>query len=228
MESNRYLLIEHGIIDPQHAIYCPVDAELGFHIRPHRDVLLEIHGGYAYMIKETNLIANAGDFDYFYANYHRGKIGGQINYHYRDYVRVNLSGDYYIWSSDSTVLDRPNWDLALRIDGRIDKHWSLYSDNHFEGSRLALAFDGSSNTFSTHRLAPRIDLNLGVQYEMWVGSKGERLKVKGEGEQILRPEPQPNLILFAQLNNFIHRKNEIYYGYRSQGINFLIGATFRF
>ena len=228
MESNRYLLIEHGIIDPQHATYAPVDAELGFHIRPHRDVLLEIHGGYAYMIKETNLIANAGDFDFFYANYQRGKIGGQLNYHYRDYVRVNLSGDYYIWSSDSTVLDRPNWDLALRIDGRIDKHWSLYSDNRFEGSRQALAYNESANTYTTHRLAPMVELNLGVQYEMWVGGKGEKLKVKGDGGQVLRPEPQPNLILFAQLNNWLHRKNEYYYGYRSQGINFLVGATFRF
>ena len=48
------------------------------------------------------------------------------------------------------------------------------------------------------------------------------------GEQILRPEPKPNLTLFFQLNNWLHRKNEIVYGYRSQGINCLIGATFRF
>ena len=37
-----------------------------------------------------------------------------------------------------------------------------------------------------------------------------------------------NLTLFFQLNNWLHRKNEIYYGYREQGINFLMGATFRF
>ena len=45
---------------------------------------------------------------------------------------------------------------------------------------------------------------------------------------LLRPEPKPNLTLFFQLNNWLHRKNEILYGYRSQGINFLLGATFRF
>ncbi|MBR4704271.1 MAG: hypothetical protein IKP02_01550 [Paludibacteraceae bacterium] len=230
MEENRYSLIHAGIIHPC-AAYVPVDAELGFHIRPHRDVLIELHGGYAYMMDEDYLIATAdtitplaplgikrpiGDFIHRHTNYQRGKIGGQLNYHYRDIVRINLNGDYFFWSGDTTVYDRPNWKLGLRIDGRIDKHWSVYSDNHFAGSRIALATDGE------HVLRPIVDLDLGVQYQMWVGSKGESSK------HILRPEPQPNLILFAQVNNWLHRKNEIYYGYRSQGINFLIGATFRF
>ena len=141
-----------------------------------------------------------------------------MNYHYRDVVRINLNGDYYFWKGDTTVYDRPDWDLGLRIDGRIDKHWSLYSDNHFAGSRRILATDGE------HILKPTIDLDLGLQYAMWVGG---RMKMKGEG-QVLRPEQKPNLILFFQLNNWLHRKNDIYYGYRSQGINFLLGATYRF
>ncbi|MBO7458013.1 MAG: hypothetical protein J6T80_01995 [Paludibacteraceae bacterium] len=243
MEENRYCLIHHGVIDHHFTSYTPVDAELGFHIKPYRDLLIEIHGGYAYMINQTNLIANtdsamyaplnmklfqAGDFDYFYADYQRGKVGGQLNYHYRDLVRVNLHGDYFFWRSDTTVYDRPNWELALRIDGRIDKHWSLYSDNYFAGARRALAYNGITDTYSEHTLRPTIELNLGVQYDMLVG------KAKANGNQstgdnlILRPEPKPNLTLFFQLNNWLHRKNEIYYGYRSQGINCLAGVTFRF
>lgn len=240
MEENRYRLIHQAILDHHFASYTPVDAELGFHIRPHRNLLVELHGGYAYMLKQMNLIANTdsamfaplnmklfapGDFNFFYATYQRGKIGGQMNYHYRDYVRVNLDGNYFIWKSDSTVLDRPNWELGLRIDGRIDQHWSLYSENRFEGSRKALVADGS-----IHRLKPRIDLNLGVQYEMWLNKNGkitEPSRQKNVGTT-LHPEPKPNLVLFAQLNDFIHHKNEIYYGYHTIGINFLIGATFRF
>ena len=237
MEENRYSMIHAGIIRPC-APYTPVDAELGFHIRPHRDVLIEIHGGYAYMMYEDFWIATAnsttvfeplnkplmaGDFIHDHAdNYQRGKIGGQLNYHYQDLVRVNLHGDYYIWKGDTTVYDRPNWELGLRIDGRINKNWSLYSDNHFAGKRLALTTDGE------HWLAPTIDLNLGLQYDMWVGKvKNESTKGK-TNNNALRPEPQPNLTLFFQLNNWLHRKNEIYYGYRSQGINFLLGATYRF
>jgi len=235
MEENRYSLIHAGIVHPC-AAYVPVDAELGFHIRPYRDLLIEIHGGYAYMMDEDYWIATAdtvtmlekvnikrplGEFVHRHVDLQRGKVGGQINYHKQDIVRINLYGDYYIWKSDTTVYDRPSWELGLRIDGRIDQHWSLYSDNHFEGERIVLATDGE------HTLRPVIDLNLGVQYDMWVGKKGERLKVKGEG-MVLRPEPKPNLTIFFQLNNWLHRKNDIYYGYRSQGINCLAGVTFRF
>lgn len=234
MEENRYSFIHAGIIHPC-TPYTPVDAEAGFHIRPHRDLLIEIHGGYAYMLDEDYMIATAdnastlapiniprplGEFIHRHTNYRRGKVGGQLNYHYRDIVRINLHGDYYFWNGDTTVYDRPNWDLALRIDGKINEHWSLYSDNHFKGSRLALATDGE------HILKPTIDLDLGLAYNMWVGkAKTEKLKVKG---QTLRPEPKPNLTLFLQINNWLHRKNEIFYGYRSQGINFLAGVTYRF
>ena len=240
MEENRYSLIHAGIVHPC-AAYVPVDAELGFHIRPYRDLLVEIHGGYAYMMDEDYWIATAdtntvgvheltmmkrpvGDFVHHHTDYQRGKIGGQINYHYRDIVRINVDGDYFIWKGDTTVYDRPNWELGVRIDGRVDKHWSLYSDNHFTGSRIACATDGD------HTLRPIIDLNLGLQYDMWVGKKvkGERVKVKAKGEQVLSPEPKPNLTFFFQLNNWLHRKNEYLYGYRSQGINFLLGATYRF
>ena len=240
MEENRYSLIHAGIIKPC-AAYTPVDAEVGFHIRPYRDLLIELHGGYAYMMHEDYWIATAdtnstftyssfsikmpkGDFIHAHADaYQRGKIGGQLNYHYRDIIRVNVDGDYYIWKGDTTVYDRPNWELGVRIDGRIDKHWSLYSDNHFAGKRIALATDGE------HTLRPTIDLNLGLQYDMWVGkAKATETKVKSKGEQVLRPEAKPNLSFFFQLNNWLHRKNEYLYGYRSQGINFLMGATFRF
>ena len=110
------------------------------------------------------------------------------------------------------------------MDGRIDEHWSLYSENRFEGSRIALATDGE------HTLRPIIELDLGVQYAVLVGKpKREQSQyIRESGEQVLRPEPQPNLVFFFQLNNWLHRKNEFYYGYRSQGINFLTGVTFRF
>ena len=235
MEENRYSLIHAGVVHPC-SPYTPVDAEVGFHIRPHRDLLLEIHGGYAYMMHEDYWIATVdtvtafaplgikrplGDFIHEHTNYQRGKVGGQINYHYRDVVRVNFNGDYYIWSGDTTAYDRPNWEMGLRIDGRIDEHWSLYSDNYFAGSRIALATDGE------HILKPTIELNLGLQYDAWVGKKAKGDLQKANGA-LLKPEPQPNLTLFFQLNNWLHRKNDILYGYRSQGINFLLGATYRF
>ena len=241
MEENRYRLIHAGIVEPHCASYTPVDAELGFHIRPYRDLLVEIHGGYAYMMHEDVWVATtdnavftplnipmmAGDFGYFHADYQRGKAGGQINYHYQDKVRINLNGDYYFWKGSKPVYDRPSWELDLRVDGRIDKNWSIYSDNHFSGGRKALSYSGMTNTYTEHMLKPILDLNLGVQYEMWVGNAA-RMQGRANSGQILRPEPQSNLTLFFQLNNWLHHKHEYYYGYRSQGINCLLGATYRF
>lgn len=263
MDSNPFRLMEAGVISGHVASYTPIDAEVGFHIRPYRDLMIELHGGYAHMLNQTTLIAvtdntttysssklnelmalHAGDLSYTYSDYSRGKIGGQINYHYKDIIRINLHGDYYFWNAlkhednsynynqhcqelhdlldnkHHTVYDRANWEIGLRIDGRIDKHWSLYSDNYFGGSRLALATDG------THKLKPTIELDLGVQYEMWVGKQAKM--VNEDGGTTVRPEPQPNLTLFFELNNFIHRKNDIYYGYQSQGINFRLGAIYKF
>lgn len=261
MENNRYRIIHAGIISHHPCSYKPVDAELGFHIRPYRDLLFEIHGGYSYEFDKLTLIANtvntttynavpgsvalmAGDFAYTYSNYGCGKVGGQINYHLQDKLRINLHGDYFFWQNfeheqtrytfvgedaavtnlaqSNKVYDRPNWKVGLRIDGRINKHWSVYSDNYFVGDRLALATDGE------HVLRPTIDLNAGVEYCMLVGKKNNNRQSPITNELTLRPEPEPNLSFFFQLNNWLHRKNEIYYGYRSQGINFLAGITFRF
>ena len=235
MEENRYRLIHAGITEHHSVAYTPIDAELGFHIRPYRDLLFEIHGGFAYMMdqevmiattdsthkfEELNIPFSPGDFNFFYTNYQRAKVGGQINYHYQDLVRINLHGDYYFWSGDSAVYDRPNWEIGLRIDGKINQHWSLYSDNYLAGSRWALATDG------VHQLKPTIELNMGIQYETWVGRAAKILdKEKGTN---MRPAPQPNLALFLQLNNYINRKNDIYYGYTTEGINFLLGITYKF
>ena len=228
MENNRYRDIRAGITEHHPATYVPVDGELGLRIRPHRDLFVELHGGFALMRDEEVWLYREGEFDFFYTNYNRGKIGGEINYHYRDIVRINLDADYFIWSGDTTVYDRPSWRIGFRIDGRIDQHWSLYSQNHFEGSRLALAYDAATDTYAAHTLKPHIDLDLGVQYEMFVGKKGINNQSSIINNSVLRPEPKPNLTLFLQLENFIHRKNEIYYGFHSHGISALIGASYRF
>lgn len=246
MEENRYRLIHDGIVSPHVTAYSPVDAELGFHIRPTKGLLFELHGGYGLHYNQTTLIAttadgattqqrynkamNAGCFAYAYSNYACGKVGGLIDYHYRDIIHIKAWGDYFIWQSmghetpaytfantdlaldSATVYDRPQWHAGLRIDGRIDSHWSLYSDNRAEGARTVMTTDGEKT------LAPIINLGLGCKYETAVGKKAVR-----RGERRM-----PNLELFFQLDNIMHRYNELYYGYQTQGIQFLLGALYRF
>lgn len=232
IESFPYRSRKSGITSHHVASYTPVNATVGFHIKPWRDLLINIYGGYAYLVNRRTLIATAesftggkgnherGKFVYAYSDYGRGKIGADFHYHYRDIVRISLGGNYYLWSAfrhenihadyqqffadsdgqvpQGKIYDRAAWDLSLRIDGRIDEHWSLYSDNWFEGKRLALT------TLGERTLRPTVQLNLGCQYE------------------------QKQWAVFLQLNNYIHRHNDIYYGYQSEGINFLLGGSYKF
>ena len=186
--------------------------------------------------------------DYVYCNLQRWKIGAEITYHYQDIINIFIGGGFYTGSMDSIevptasknkptdiasfdkavrnddgsfkMLDRPRWDLTLNIDARIDRHWSLYSHNYFAGKRLALMWDetydaslvnaatgddGVRRTYSLTTFIPTIELNLGCMYEYnkW-------------------------LSVFLELNNIIHRHNVYYYGFTNPGVNFVLGASYRF
>lgn len=211
--------------------YTPLDGTIGFHIKPQKWLLLEIHGGYALQLNQSTIYASkplegdktVGWLDHIYTDYQRVKVGLAASFHYQDIINIHVWGDYYGWKrlhvldknetgiydctldtgivvSKERIYDRPEWEIGLRVDGKIDSHWSVYLDSHFAGSRWALAYDGD------HRLKPKIDLNLGAEYNWW----------------------EKDLTFFAQLNNIIHRHNDLYYAYDSVGINGLIGVTWRF
>ena len=252
MTGMPYREINPGITSHHVGGYTPIDAQLGFHIRPYRDLLIDIYGGYAYQKNRLTTVATVdtvaladrtilpGTFSYLYSDYGCGKIGASFSYHYQDIINIHLWGNYYFWQAfrhenldkngyfdksgytqvkvdPNGVYDRAKWDAGLRIDARIDKHWSLYSDNRFVGSRTALGSVPDAEGAFERTLKPTIQLSLGCQYETVVGSKSFREKTT-----------QPNLVVFFQLNNYIHRHNDIWYGYQSEGINFLMGVTYKF
>lgn len=212
LDANPYYDIAARVQSEHVSSYTPLDAELGFHLRPQKNLLMEIHAGYAYMLNTTAMLATIDltnpnkmlmDYNKAYFDYMRFKIGAAFSYHYQDIVTIHLWGDYYAWKK-GTIYDRPAWELGLRVDGRIDRNWSLYSDNHFLGSRNALVMRGGMA--EDHKLKPTIDVNLGCKYE-W---------------------PELNLEFFMQLNNIICRHNDVFYGYQTIGINGLAGVTWRF
>ena len=209
LEYNRYLNIHEGIAFNQPRAYTPIDAQLGFKIRPIKTMLLDIYGGYAYMLNACHMMAHvdaanpyaAQDFSLQLANYQRWKIGASLHYHYRDIIELNASGNYYIWKAADgvTVYDRPSWDAHARLDVHIDSKWSVYSDNYFAGGYNV------ATTIGDKTLKPTISLNIGGQYSVnnW-------------------------LHVYLQLNNYLNRKNDIFYGYQSQGCHFLLGVKYKF
>lgn len=262
MASMPYRLLQPGIVSHHLASYTPIDANLGFRIKPAPSLLVELHGGYALHLNQSSLIGNdttglqynlkdgtsvqmkAGDFAYVYSDYSCGKVGALADYHYRDIFSFRLWGDYYIWQAlrhevagsvdaatgkrsgytyadgstiamdSATVYDRAKWQVGLRLDGRIDQHWSLYSDNRVMGSRTVMTTSGEKT------LKPTIDINLGCKWEGAVGRKNHIARRSGR--------ELPNLEAFLQIDNLIHRHNDYYYGYQASGIQVLVGAGYKF
>ena len=186
--------------------YTPIASNLGFTIHPLRTMMIDIYGGYSLYKNDYTMLANIDGnsitYNYLLHDYHRVHVGASMHYHFRDIITIKASGNYYYWKnnvSNMPVYDRPNWDAHLRIDANINQKWSLYSENSFEGKRLA-----RTNT-NDETLPMLIDLNLGAQYNInrW-------------------------LHVYLQLGNYLHRQNSIYYGYHTQGCHFLAGVKYIF
>ncbi len=222
MQTNRYMDYSACFTNNHVDDYTPIDAQIGFKIRPMATMLFDIYAGYSYQINQLLLVApsvyfaqhNAQSYiDFYYSDWQRWKVGATLQYHYRDIINIHISGNYYHWTCQRIeandiqkgIYDRPSWDAALRIDAHIDSKWTIYSDNTFVGSRRAFTAEekGAANTVAT--LRPIVSLNLGASYAVnrW-------------------------LTTYIQLNNYLNRHNDLYYGYQSQGIHFLFGVKYLF
>ncbi len=229
MGYNRYLNPEKGLEMASPRAYTPVDAQVGIKLRPIKTLLLDIYGGYAYMKNAYNMLAmtdgtNVVDYQLWLSDIQRCKVGAKMHYHYRDILEINLGGNYYFyhqepsatmganelyqaalgnnasagWTTD--VFDRPDWDAYARIEAHIDTKWSIYSENYFAGTRLAYL-----SQYKAAEIRPIISLNIGGQYTI-----------------------NNALSVYLQLNDYLNRKDEIFYGYHSQGIHFLLGVRYKF
>lgn len=221
--GNRFRDFVCSISSTHTSGYTPIEGELGFRFRPEQNLLLEVHGGYGMQWNKTAAIfvPSSCYLDYVYLNYNSGKVGAAISYHYQDIVTVHAWGDYLFTHNqkvekqsslykldvsqvkEGIAYDCPSWKIGVDIDARIDKHWSLYSHNRFQGGEVALAQENGA--IEGKKLAPWIEINLGCQYEF-----------------------NNRLALYLDLNNLINRKNDIYYGIQTTGINFLVGVNWRF
>jgi len=219
------------------AAYTPVDAVAGFRFKPLPTLLFDVHAGYAYTFTEHILGYNlSGDcFEHYEQDQQIIKVGGSLHYHYQDIFTMEISGDYFFglgrelvngsyeldlkqagWSWANKPYGKPAWQIHARFDGRIDKHWALYSDNYLVGSRPALIVDdmpiapGLVKVKGTDvTLKPYFDLNLGVEYAL-----------------------NDRLAFFGQLNNFLAWNAELtpllLYRTPSQGVNCLFGVSWNF
>lgn len=218
-KENRYRGLECLFADSISGTYTPLDAQVGFKIRPHKDLLIDLHAGYDITLDQhVNVFGKEafGIFEHEVLDIHCWKVGADIHYHFRDIVFLNVGGFYAghnawkgsaIGGLDGQVFDMPEWQLHVRIDGKINQKWTVYSDNFLMGKRHACVYEAGA--YRTEELRPMFDLNLGLQYNVnkW-------------------------LSVYAQLNNYLAWTDKLsymtFYGYEAQRANCMFGLSWSF
>lgn len=204
--------------------YVPVDAEIGFKIRPYATLLIELHAGYQLMFDQhVNVFGKEtfGEFEHEAQNSSCWKVGGNLHYHWRDIVSLNAGGNYYIYKSLTDIgglkydngswmgFDGPGWEVYARLDVNINRKWSVYSENYLIGGRTVCLYDLLAGKYYSEQLRPGFDLNLGMQYNVnkWFS-------------------------VFAQVNNYLAWSEQLsyytFYGYEAARANFMVGLTWSF
>lgn len=231
--ENRYRALECLFQDSLSGEYKPIDAELGFNIRPYETLLINLHAGYEITLdKHVNVFFGYptpglyGLFEHELQNTSRWKVGATLHYHFRDILFLTASGNYYALKGFTAIgdyrgwpvledtgkpvdFDEPVWDARLRIEGKINQKWSLYSDNYFAGSRNACVMDLGPTIYRVEKMRPIYDLNLGLQYNInrWIS-------------------------VYAQLNNYLAWTDKLsymtVYGHEAMRANCMVGFSMSF
>lgn len=214
--ENRYRSLACLFVDTLSGEYKPIDMDFGFKIRPYETLLIDLHAGYAYTIDQhVNVFSKEvyGMFEHELQNTSCWKVGATLHYHWRDILFLNASGNYYARKAKTAIggltedFDEPVWDARLRIEGKINQKWSLYSDNYFAGTRNACVYDGAA--YQVKEMRPMFDLNLGLQYNInrWWS-------------------------VYAQLNNYLAWTEKLsymtFYGHEAQRANCMVGFSCSF
>lgn len=230
MKGNRYYEIVPGVKSHHVPTYVPINASVGLTVHPVIGLDISVLGGYLYSIGDGIFEGYSYAYDYgdvypwlvrpgYFNNYcidiDQWRICAELKYVYQNRLELKASGNYYFWhmysfedadpvdnvsgafSSTYTpgmIYDRPDWEASFSLRGRITPRWSIYSSNTFRGKFVAWIQ-------SQDKVVPAtIDLNIGTDIQT-----------------------SDKITVFAELRNLLNRKNYIFYGYQTQGINCLMG-----
>lgn len=253
LQANRYADMIKSIQSKHMSMYTPINAELGFRFRAHRDLLLSVHAAYTYRKNNVSFAAAmqptsdpqpyAWDgFKIAYSNFQQWKMGATVAYHYRDIVDLHLWGDYYtsmgvqnettlattcgMGITQGRLYDLPDWEIGFRIDGHINRNWMVYTYNRFAGGGWAMTNIVNNYDLATGAVTV---MDPTVAYDLTNPAPSDRkLPTLIDVNLGVQYNYNDALAFFAELKNIAHQRNTIHYGYDQQGINFLLGVNWRF
>ncbi|RGN36630.1 TonB-dependent receptor [Bacteroides oleiciplenus] len=194
------------------ATYEQLNAALGFRTSPVTGLWFNLYGGYQDLKNNLATIGISGVVDQAYsnsyllplqANMHNIYAGAEISYSYKDIISFSASGVYRDWKTAKT------------------------EDNSGE---LLLAYMPSFEAkFNVDiRPIPSVLVNLGYQHTTREKVGDQRVDPVGNLYLGGSYEVFKDISIYVRANNLLNKNYQYYWGYPTEGINFMGGVSFRF
>ncbi len=208
----RSLVNENIYISPDvrpEDTYIPLDIFLGTKMNIGKSVNTDIHVGYKiinnqyFYVNRKDSTGICNSFDVVYdKNVGQFNCGAAVNYNFREKVDFSFKIGYNKWSLEK---QKEAWMLPAAQIGvgisYVPTDFLRFNINYdLEAGRKAKLENGN-----TVDLANVNDISLGANYKL-----------------------MSFLDVFARFNNILNQRGEVWYGYPSQGFNFLAGLTLTF
>lgn len=189
--------------------YIPLDIYLGTKLNIGKSVNTDIHIGYKiinnqyFYVNKSDSTGMKNTFDVVYdKNVGQFNCGAAVNYNFREKVDFSFKIGYNKWSLEK---QKEAWMLPAAQIGLgvsyVPTDFLRFNINYdLEAGRKAKLGKDSSVDLKNFN-----DISLGANYKL-----------------------MSFLDVFARFNNILNQRSEFWYGYPSQGFNFLLGLTLTF
>lgn len=222
--SNDYYSIvrENKYITPNLEVeptYSPFDVDLGLKIRIMRGLLFDVNASYRIILNqyyyvnhlhqtlnpstqvmETDYYTNTFDVVYEPTT-HNISVGAGLHFDYVKGLDLSVNANYNLWgvSQQAYAWQKPAWEIGFKGTYEFLEKWQVGASYQYLGGRMAQVADKSVAMNDLH------DVNVWASYKAldW-------------------------LSVFVEGKNLANIQSDVYYGYRSFGINAMAGVTFSF
>ncbi|MDR0428368.1 MAG: hypothetical protein LBH12_07160 [Dysgonamonadaceae bacterium] len=224
--SNYNMFYRNRYIDPNYRIYdsrIPVDGTVGVNFVVFPNFNMEFFGGFKMAKDEHFFIDNSyygSTIVPLYAESQTFKFGGALNYAYRDIFNIGTKLTFYKWDTkeisglykDTTydnndylkAWNKPNFEGDVFAGFKIPSAPLRFDANyHIETGRKALTENGMN--IVSQKMKNIHSLNLKANYSV-----------------------NDSFSVFAQANNLLNQKYDLWYGYPVQKINIIGGISIKF
>lgn len=189
------------------ATYEQLNAALGFKASPVAGLWFNLYGGYQNLKDDLYFYPETENYEVLrISQWNTSNIyaGLEVSYDYKDILTFSASGIYRSWdASKNESNETPNKILVFKPAFEADFHVDIHP---ISSVLINLGYQNiSREKVGDAKVVPVSNLYLGGSYEFFKG-----------------------ISAYARINNLLNKDYQYYWGYPTEGINFLGGVSFKF